>query len=149
MISYRFTMNKGPVSMTMHVDSPLPLALPMDQTTYTTSPAGSSQSRSRPIAIKRSSRTSTPNLLTDDYEVCLTTSERHYDEATWRMYHRIVEHRQKNSTSQNAPESKDSASGLGFLPLQSSSTNRQDWVASNDPHVQFEDANDGIFLMDS
>eukprot|EP00977_Amphora_coffeiformis_P012724 scaffold3224_cov158-Amphora_coffeaeformis.AAC.13 len=53
--------------------------------------------QSRSIAIKASSTTT--NGIFPDNAGSLRSRERHYDEATWRMYRRIVQRRWKNHTN--------------------------------------------------
>jgi len=77
--------------------------------------------RSQAIAIKPSS-----SRHHDDYdeihsESSLSEDQKAYDWATWRMYHRIIEHRQKHPLSVNCCHLSDSAdstnSGMAQLPF--------------------------------
>jgi hypothetical protein len=106
----------------------------------------SKRSRSRAIPIKRgrpSLAQQEPSRESHDRDDDPTWSEdesdmeRMYDWSTWRLYHRILEHREKHpltASYYHDVEHSQSAGGGGSAP----STSRGREVASRASHVHFE-----------
>jgi hypothetical protein len=90
------------------------------------------RSRSRAIAIKRTS-SNHKNLLdhhhgevaTDDEEEAGGGMDQMYDYATWRMYHRIIDHRQKHPVPEDYHRPASSSTASSAAIMESSSTSAE------------------------
>lgn len=103
----------------------------------------SASSRSIPIPFKTCGIRSNGAIPDYENEVSIKRAELHYELATWNMYDRIMEYREKHSF------------GLGYQHdsentqlSQTTSTTREAFENSQNPAVEYYEMDDGIFDME-
>ena len=107
--------------------------------------------RSRAIAIKKPASAQETREL-DDEEMRICSNERMYDWATWRMYHRIMEHRLKHpvgtdydSEAQPGMGSPTPTTRNAFLPMVA----HENIQIAPAAHIHFDDLLEGeIFELE-
>ena len=99
------------------------------------------RTRTRSIAIKQNPRSSRHY---EDSEVDVSQSTRMYDMATWQMYNRIIDYRQRNPLSSNYHQ--DSAEASSISKSNEESTSEQPMTAKK---VEILDTFEGeVFQLD-